>query len=150
MRIKVVARSFVEARLGTRREAELFRKYRIISINNVSFPAEPPPFSARFRSALNLLTLFFDDVETGFPHAMTGEDARKIAEFIVKPDQRPFLIHCTAGISRSGAVGEVLNRYFNRDDAEAFQQFFADNPDLNPNRHVRQTLEGVLPDDNLY
>lgn len=147
MKIKVLARSFFEARQGTERERRLFLNYRIISINSVSFPAEPPPFSAHLLDAPNLLVLFFDDVDSGFSHAMTRVDAERIAEFALHPDLRPLLIHCTAGISRSGAVGEVLNWYYNRverDAPGAFQRFARDNPDIVPNSHVRRLLLEAL------
>lgn len=39
MKIIIRARSFFKARMGTFREAGLFRNNRIISINSVSFPA---------------------------------------------------------------------------------------------------------------
>lgn len=148
MRIKVLARSFFEARQGTERERRLFRNYRIISINSVSFPAEPPPFSANLLDAPNLLVLFFDDVDAGLPHAMTRIDAERIAEFALRSDLRPLLIHCTAGISRSGAVGVVLNWYYNRikrNNPKVFQRFARDNPDLVPNPHVMQMLLDALP-----
>lgn len=126
--------------MGTEHEAELFRKYRIISINNVSFPVEPPPFSPKFRDAPNLLVLFFDDVEAEFPHAMTEDDVEKIVTFIRSSNPRPLLIHCMAGISRSGAIGKALNRYFNVKNPKAFRQFSIDNPDIVPNKHVYKIL----------
>lgn len=147
MEIKIYARSFFEARMGTSHEAELFRNDRIISINSVSFPAEPPPFSGRFLYAPNLLTLFFDDVETGLPHAMTRENAARIVEFTLRPDPRPLLVHCTAGVSRSGAIGEVLNWYCNRfreDNSDAYERFVHDHPDIVPNVHVRRMLLDIL------
>ncbi len=133
MRIKVLARSFFEARCGTAREAILFRRYRVISIN-----------SSRFLSVSNLLILFFDDVEEGFPHAMTLKDAERIVRFILLPDFRPLLIHCTAGISRSGAAGAALNWYFNRTCLGEFLAFTHDNPDISPNRHVYELLRQQL------
>lgn len=143
MRIIVKARSFFEARQGTIRETELFARNRIISINNISFPAEPPPFSPRFINAKNLLVLFFDDVEEG-ANAMTAEQAEKIADFVLRPgDNRPIIVHCTAGVNRSGAVGRVLNWYFNRflaDNEADHRAFRLRHPDLAPNAHVQKLL----------
>ena len=142
MQIYVKARSFFEARQGTPREAELFMKYRIISINNVSFPAEPPPFSPEFLDSENLLVLYFDDVEDG-PAAMTPAQAKRIADFVCSGSPRPIVVHCSAGISRSGAVGEVLNWYFNRflaDNEADYRAFGLRHPDLVPNAHVRKLL----------
>ena len=146
MQIYVHARSFFEARQGTKRERELFRDNRIISINSVSFPAEPPPFSEEFLDADNLLILYFDDVDAGFPNAMTPEQAKQIVEFTRMEDNRPIIVHCTAGISRSGAVGEVLNWYFNRfevNDSD-YRKFEIMHPDIAPNSHVRRLLLAEL------
>ena len=147
MKIMVKARSFFEARQGTPREAELLAKYRIVSINSVTFPAEPPPFSPRFLGAENLLTLFFDDVDEG-EYAMTPEQADAIADFALRPgDDRPIIVHCSAGISRSGAVGSVLNWLFNRfleNNGKDYREFELRHPDLIPNAHVRKLLlEGL-------
>ena len=142
MQIYVHARSFFEARQGTKQERELFRDNRIISINSVSHPAEVPPFSEEFLDADNLLILYFDDVEEGFPNAMTPEQAKQIVDFIRIEDDRPIIVHCTAGISRSGAVGEVLNWYFNRFEANDldYRKFEIMHPDIVPNAHVRRLL----------
>ena len=141
MQIIVKARSFFEARQGTIRETELFARNRIISINNISFLAEPPPFSKEHLTAKNLLVLFFDDVEEG-ANAMTAEQAEKIADFVLRPgDDRPIIVHCSAGISRSGAVGSVFNWYFNRclaDNEADYRAFGLRHPDLVPNAHVRK------------
>ena len=143
MRIYVKARTFFEAAQGCRRERSFFRTSRIISINNVSFPAEPPPFSEEFLHAENLLVLYFDDVDEGQPHAMTPEQAKRIVDFVRIEDPRPIFVHCTAGISRSGAVGEVLNWYFNRyleDEPGDYQRFQLMHRDLVPNAYVRKLL----------
>ena len=146
MQIYVHARSFFEARQGTRRERKLFRDNRIISINSVSFPSEEPPFSEEFLDAENLLILYFDDVDEGFPNAMTPEQAKQIVEFARMEDNRPIIVHCTAGISRSGAVGEVLNWYFNRFEADDsdYRKFEIMHPDIVPNSHVRRLLLAEL------
>ena len=143
MQIYVRARTFFEAARGSWKERHIFRTSRIISINSVSFPAEPPPFSDEFLHAENLLVLYFDDVDEGQPHAMTPEQAKQIVDFVRIEDPRPIFVHCTAGISRSGAVGEVLNWYFNRyleDNSGDYQLFQHMHRDLVPNAHVRRLL----------
>ena len=143
MQIYVRARTFFEAAQGNWQERYLFQPSRIISINNVSFPAEPPPFSEEFLHAVNLLVLYFDDVDEGQPHAMTPEQAKRIVDFVRIEDLRPIFVHCTAGISRSGAVGEVLNWYFNRyleDEPGDYQRFQIMHRDLVPNARVRRLL----------
>ena len=152
MRIHVKARSFFEVRQGTPREKKLLAKYRIISINNVGFPAEPPPFSEEHLNSKNLLVLYFDDVEDG-PNAMTPEQAKRIADFVCSDDDRPLIVHCSAGISRSGAVGSVLNLYFNRwlaDNEADHREFGLRHPDLDPNAHVRKLLLEELRSRNRW
>ena len=147
MQINVKARSFFEAREGTSRERELLRDFRIISINNVGFPAEPPPFSDEFLHAENLLVLYFDDVDEGQPNAMTPLQAKQIVDFVRIEDPRPIFVHCTAGISRSGAVGEVLNWYFNRyleNNEVEYRLFEQRHRDIVPNAHVRNLLLAAL------
>ena len=146
MQIYVRARTFFEAARGSWKERHIFRTSRIISINSVSFPAEPPPFSEEFLHAENLLVLYFDDVDEG-PTAMTPAQAREIVDFACSGDPRPIIVHCSAGISRSGAVGEVLNWYFNRyleDNQEDYQRFQIMHRDLVPNAHVRRLLLAEL------
>ena len=147
MQIYVTPRSFFEVCQGTERERQFFRDYRIISINSVSFPAEPPPFSGEFLKADNLLVLHFDDVDEGFPNAMTPEQAKQIADFIRIEDDRPIVVHCTAGISRSGAVGEVLDWYYNCWLEDNRQDHWGNeriNSDIVPNSHVRRLLLAEL------
>ena len=114
MNIFVHNRSFFENWRGKKMERQLFQNNRIISINSVSSPAEQPPFSQEFLEADNLLVLYFDDVNEEEANAMTPEQAKQIVDFIHTDDNRPIMVHCTAGVSRSGAVGQVLNWYFNR------------------------------------
>ena len=151
MKIYVKARSFFEACRGTGREREFFRDNRIISINSVSHPAEMPPFSEEFLNADNLLILYFDDdVDAGSPNAMTSEQAKQIVDFIHLEDNRPIIVHCTAGISRSGAVGEVLNWYFNRfvlNDSD-YSKFATMHQYIIPNAHVRRLLLAELRRNN--
>ena len=135
MRIHVKARSFFEARQGTPREAALSAKYRIISINASRGNDSAPPFSEHNRRHEHLLCLTFDDVcdepEPENPDSyvrFSPRHAEAIMRFAGAGDM-PMLIHCTAGISRSGAVGEILDWYFNRyiADNQADHQYFVQN-----------------------
>ena len=66
----------------------------------------------------HILKLCFDDATSdpdGTLILFNESMARKIADFLKHIDTtRTLFINCAAGISRSGAVGEVLNDYFNR------------------------------------
>jgi len=46
-------------------------------------------------------------------------------------------IHCAYGVSRSGAVGEVINNYYSDDKYEVFKR---NNPQVIPNVYVKSVL----------
>ncbi len=127
MRIRIFARSFFEARQGTPQESYWLKHYRIVSINSIFLP-EMPPFTLTYWDCQNLLILFFDDYESESRNAFSIQDAEKIIAFALQDDLRPLLIHCTAGESRSGAVGLFLNKIINRDCPKDFHRFFKDYP----------------------
>ena len=148
MQITVKSRYFFEDMKGTEEESDLFRRYRVISVNSVRIPEEPP-FSRKFWQANNVLVLSFDDVDYSDPFIFQGTrfmseaDAEAIAAFVESPDPRPIVVHCTAGISRSGAIGTCLNEYFNKKlslDEAAHQAFLIAHPHINPNLHVMKLL----------
>ncbi len=105
----------------------------------------------------NILKLEFDDVTE--KDMETGKDkyiffdyshARKIHSLIkgIQADSKmPFYVHCDAGVSRSGAVGMVLNEYFNKFLAvnrlyyEAFQM---NNSHIMPNPLVTRILKNEI------
>ena len=126
MKISVLPRIFFEKIKGTAEEDRLLDHYRIISINSSRGDDSLPPFSERNWNHRNLLCLTFDDV-CNEPDPEDHDDcalfSTRQAEAVMRfadDGSTPMLIHCTAGISRSGAVGEILDWYFNR--------YVADNP----------------------
>lgn len=79
---------------------------------------------------IDVLTLHFDDIteEQKMKYKLnsklvTREDIKQIKEFVdkYKDNINTIIVHCTAGISRSGAVGCVLARYLNDDDMYLFE-----------------------------
>lgn len=99
---------------------------------------------------LNVLNLEFDDI-INENHYLTKngkqlrifnkEDASKIIEFInLHKDKENLYVHCLAGISRSGAVGEFISDYFGKD----YFQFRKLNPKIQPNPYVLLTLNKQL------
>lgn len=48
-----------------------------------------------------------------------------------------FIVHCTAGISRSGAVGEFVNDFFGEEDYNTFKR---NNPQIIPNTYIKNRL----------
>ena len=154
MKIRVLPRIFFEKVKGTSTEAELLEKSKIISINSSWGFDDTPPFSERFLKHPNLLTLTFDDIcnepetseDLGNAVLFNEAMAREIMRF-VDDGKLPLLVHCTAGISRSGAVGEVLNWYFNRyleRNAADYEDFTQNNRQIQPNTLVRRIMLKVL------
>ena len=135
MNIRIYARTFFENKIGTAEEERLLDECRIISINDVSIHPEPPPFSRRLLGHPNLLVLFFDDVETEGANAFSIEMARQIVSFVQGTGNRPILIHCTAGISRSGAVGLAI-----AEQCGCEEEFLRKNCDIMPNQLVLRKL----------
>ena len=154
MKIRILPRAFFEKVKGTPTEADLLEKSKIISINSSWGFDDTPPFSERFLTHTHLLTLTFDDLcnepetpeDLGNAILFNRDMAHAIMRF-VDDGKLPLLVHCTAGISRSGAVGEVLNWYFNRyletntADDEDFEQ---NNRQIMPNTIIRKIMLKVL------
>jgi predicted protein tyrosine phosphatase len=154
MKIRVLPRTFFEKIKGTTTEAELLAKSKIISINSSWGFDDTPPFSSELLNHPHLLTLTFDDIcnepETPEDLANTvlfNKDMAKSIMKFVDDGKLPLLVHCTAGISRSGAVGEVLNWYFNcylEYNAEDDEDFIQNNRQILPNTIVRKIMLKVL------
>ena len=154
MKIKVLPRIFFEKVKGTPTEAELLAKSKIISINSSWGLDDTPPFSPELLNHPHLLTLTFDDIcnepetpeDLGNAVLFNEVMAEHIMRF-VDDGNLPLLVHCTAGISRSGAVGEVLNWYFNRyleHNAADDEDFTQSNRQIMPNFIVRRIMLKVL------
>lgn len=150
MKIRVLARIFFEKVKGTSTEAELLAKAKIISINSSWGFDDIPPFSEDLLNHPHLLTLTFDDIcnepetpeDLGNAVLFNEAMAQQIMRF-VDDGKLPLLVHCTAGISRSGAVGEVLNWYFNRyleRNAADDEDFTQNNRQIQPNTIVRRIM----------
>jgi len=119
-------------------------KYAFICINDFSGDYYHDPI---FRhSHHNVLTLFFDDVRnelefsptnSGKIRAFTEEDAKNIIKFLDSNRHiKVLMIHCAAGISRSGAVGQFALDYLQGD-----KEFFAiNNKHILPNAEVLRIL----------
>ena len=76
-----------------------------------------------------------------------NKDMRECIMKFVDDRKLPLLVHCTAGISRNGTVGEVLNWYFNRyleRNAEDDEDFIQNNRQILPNTNVRKIMLKVL------
>jgi predicted protein tyrosine phosphatase len=97
----------------------------------------------------NVLNLEFDDVEGDAASAgkngykvFSEEQAREVVEFIDRNENKTFLIHCLAGVSRSGAVGLFLYDYYPWVDREWFDVHVKLR--IQPNQRVYRELKKVL------
>lgn len=135
MQIKIVPRYKV-VMMYTENGSELFHSFNIISINDSELV-----FNETYG---NLLSLVFDDIELDFGRNLKlfdMEQAKQVVNFLDKMyfesrAYKPLLIHCTAGVSRSGAVGEFACKYLGYD----YERFRKDNRQIVPNTHVLKTL----------
>ncbi len=164
MKIRVLSKSTIR-RIFANAEAcsELISRASFISINNGANAGDDDdsmlcPIPEEFRKTHPVLILNFDDSIPEESHCspparrpFTRDDAVRIKAFAEEAAVRrdALIIHCQAGISRSGAVGVTLNDYFNRfleDNPEDWLWFFecgCENA-LSPNPHVRAILLKVL------
>lgn len=130
----------------TNANVESKKKTLFISINDSCGTTELP----YFKEKSNVKVLFFDDVEKDTPtsvkengkqlvaKAFTEKQAKELFEFILKHgDKESCIVHCAAGISRSGAVGTFVNDYFKGD----FFEFKKINPRIHPNGLVLRLLK---------
>jgi len=86
---------------------------------------------------------FFDleeDMDNGAGHlykAITEEQAKDMYEFIKSnSDKEKLFVHCSAGISRSGALGAFVHEYF----GGAYKELLRTNPHILPNGRVTRLL----------
>ena len=152
MRIKVVSRRYFEEEKETAEVAEILSSHRVVSIQSTYGLDTDPPFEKEVLSHPNLLTMVFDDE---WDHSCEGcdyirlfrrEDAERIVKF-VGVGRMPLIVQCTAGISRSGAVGFALDWYFNQHAHKnpAHHDFFTkSNPQIRPNPLVRDVMMDYL------
>lgn len=145
MKVIVRPRSVFESIKGTKIESYILNNFKIISINTPVYAPkgiekELPPFSDINHK--NLLVLYFHDYYKPLEDVilMNDEDALKIKNFIKDADKR-IIVHCTAGISRSGAVGTFLSEYFNGKNSEEHSIFLKEHNFLRPNDWVYEKLK---------
>lgn len=109
----------------------------------------------------NVLNLDFDDITEDKMYkghlfkAMSEEQADKCIEFIENNKNKNFEIHCTAGISRSGAVSQFIFEFYNQDKVYSEADFEYFNRHIRPNNHVLTLLKrayykkyGLFVDEN--
>lgn len=126
-------------------------KLAFISLNNtVPLSDYDNPFFPTNKK--NVKVMFFDDVskDQSLPlldgsnvkyeaKAFTVEQAKELYGFIkdVIPGKEAVMIHCTMGVSRSGAVASFIHDYVKGD----WDTFKRNNPQIQPNAHVYKLLQ---------
>jgi len=87
----------------------------------------------------------YERVTQRYPEAILfNEDHAKQIINVIKEMQRDercmfCIVHCDAGISRSGAVGEIVNDFCHLD----YMKFRKDNPNIRPNTFIRRELRRI-------
>lgn len=153
MKIYVFSRKKMLDIKGTEVESELFRDYNIISINTPSWgkhlaDEDTPPFSAEYLNSKNFLSVWFHDL-TRKNHEndilISEEQAEQIASFIKTMDKsKDLIVHCSAGISRSGAVGVIANDYLNAPESNDYKFFWQNHKHIQPNWYVISKIKRKL------
>ncbi|MBO7520908.1 MAG: hypothetical protein J6T16_01535 [Opitutales bacterium] len=134
MKISVLSRREMENLVLSADFGEIAARTNFISINNIfrfsDAPVlEPSPIPQKY--AAQTLVLRFDDAAANGESSeflFDANKARQIRDFanLTISQNRDLVVHCAAGVSRSGAVGTVLNDYANRfvsDNPEDFEAF---------------------------
>jgi len=111
-------------------------------------PEEEPIFAA---DTDRIITVRFHDLDPEWPVDperdprpsyvfMSEEDAKRIVDHVVRfhehPERWECLVHCMAGVSRSGAVGTFIQRVA----GIPAEHFLTQNTGLHPNRYVLKLL----------
>jgi len=123
------------------KNSAIFERFNVVSLLDSGL-ASPFIHSIYTENPKNLFTLHVEDVHPGSGHdvqfrCFTKDDATRFLRWLSKIDcQKDFLVHCWAGISRSGAFGQFLAEYLRHD----MQEFHANNPSIKPNKWILKTL----------
>lgn len=119
-----------------------------ISINDTDGGESPPYFPDDKK---NVKVIYLDDIDKDVVipiigggsrtcKAMSYEQAQELYDFIAShSDKKSCVVHCAAGISRSGAVGTFVHDYYQGD----YEVFKRDNPHIFPNSHILSLLHRV-------
>lgn len=140
--VKVIPRhNFKEIFEGEKR---LKPEYAAISIHeprNKIIGGHVEAWPVIIEDAPNVLNLWFNDAEDYNPETesvLFDEDmADSVVRFVeANKDARFWILHCTMGKSRSGAIGGFLADYF----GIKWEDFKRDNPQVQPNSLVKKLL----------
>lgn len=148
MKIQVVSKIVFQRGmdyLGVTNDNVADKNVAIISISEPSLKGEKGYHY--LKNNKNVLNLDFHDIDEpckDYTH-FTKEMAKEIIDFVNKnEDKKTLIIHCHAGISRSGAVGLAINEYLGQD----YKEFKKQNPQVIPNTLVTKIFNelAISPD----
>lgn len=150
MKINVLSRSQIKR---MHKKDPMFHKNNwIISIFSSEMEQGCQSYSP-LPNASTVLKLKFDDVTEKDPDYyihFNENTAKKIVDFIkniVDDGLKDMYVHCDAGVSRSGAVGYMMNEYFNKflnQNKEDDEFFKKTNSFIMPNPEVVRILKDAL------
>ena len=149
---KIIAASLFEFNRLLDKHTDLNSLFAFISIQD---PDAQHCDQYRFRTSSPgvLVMQFYDinqritDLDGTVYEPMTDVQAHEILRFIEANRQRHFLVHCTAGIARSGAVATFIHEYLterNKEYVTTYEEFKRDNRQIIPNLHVLTQLRAAL------
>jgi len=124
-----------------------------VSINNVYLPemylGKEGIRSYFKRNHSNVLIMNFGDfsetaadnlLKEGYTGVFNDFRAKKLYEFIKKNKNKSLaVIHCGAGVSRSGAVGTFIWDLYGK-NSMTWDEFIRKNPRIEPNQHILKLL----------
>lgn len=87
----------------------------------------------------NVKIMYFGDYSFSGEHSFSKEQAKELYKFIeANKDKSMAIIHCGAGISRSGAIGTFI---FDLYGETTYEEFKRANPTIHPNYYVYKLLK---------
>lgn len=127
-----------------------------ISINSTEGNDMEPYFKEKHS---NVLTLYFDDCNEYKKHPVIGsfgdfyeqipmseEQALEVIKFVEKMNiNSNIYVHCTAGVSRSGAIGAYISDYL----GVKWDDFKRVNPQVIPNSHISSLLKKMYYENHI-
>jgi len=129
-----------------------------VGVAFISIFTEQEGSAPHIPSHLSLYTLLLDfhdidepficvekpDPAQGSYHGMSMDQAKEVVAFAEKHKAASLIIiHCAAGVSRSGAVGTFLAEYYGVD----WREFARMNPQILPNQYVLKLLRIAAGED---
>lgn len=117
-------------------------QFAMISIGTPHEDYKEAPFCSATNNVVDICFVQFFDLDNTYPikeGLMKYEDAKRIAEFISKYEDKNIIVHCDAGQSRSAGVAAAISRYYNNYDFEYFE-----NPCYTPNMFCYRLMMNAM------